>query len=226
MENKGVILLIEDNAELNDSNSRALRLRGYDVLSALTLKDAREWLREREPDVILLDVMLPDGDGFDFCAEIRPKTSAHVLFLTAKTEHEDMVRGLKGGGDDYIVKPFHPEELLARIDAAVRRRKMDKTLQQIIKKGTLVLDIIATQAFIEGEDLNLQTKEFLLLLLLVQNEGNVITTEDLYSKIWGRPMAGDKTAVQKAASRLRKKLDAAGYTVRSVYSKGYVFEPV
>lgn len=127
MEHKGTVLLVEDNAELNANNTRALHMLSYDAHSALTLAEARNWLAKREPDVILLDVMLPDGDGIDFCAEIRGAplhTAAHILFLTAKSDHADRVRGLADGGDDYITKPFHPEELLARVEAAMRRRSM------------------------------------------------------------------------------------------------------
>ncbi len=127
MEYKGTVLLVEDNVELNANNVRALRMLNYTVHPVLTLAEARAWLNNNEPDVILLDVMLPDGDGIDFCAEIRAlpiQTSAHILFLTGKTGHADRLRGLADGGDDYITKPFHPEELQARIEAAMRRRSM------------------------------------------------------------------------------------------------------
>lgn len=129
MDPKGMVLLVEDNAELNANNTRALRLLDYQVHPALTLEQARAWLDGNEPDVILLDVMLPDGDGIDFCAEIRGAplhTAAHILFLTARTEPAERVRGLADGGDDYITKPFHPEELLARVEAAMRRRNMGR----------------------------------------------------------------------------------------------------
>ena len=104
MDNKGLVLLVEDNQALNSSNCRALTLRGYNVLTALTLAEARARLAGAEPDIILLDVALPDGDGISFCREIRGETAAHILFLTAKIEHEDMVLGLQYGGDDYITK--------------------------------------------------------------------------------------------------------------------------
>lgn len=126
MEPKGLVLLVEDNAELNANNARVLRMLGYEVHPALSLAEARAWLEKHEPDIILLDVMLPDGDGIDFCAGIRGATGAHILFLTARTEHADLVLGLANGGDDYITKPFHPEELLARVEAAMRRRRMSR----------------------------------------------------------------------------------------------------
>lgn len=126
---RGIVLLVEDNAELNANNNRALKVHGYCVHSALTLAEARDWLQDNSPDIILLDVMLPDGDGIDFCAEIRHppiSSKAHVLFLTAKTHHADRIRGLASGGDDYITKPFHLQELIARVESAMRRRNMSR----------------------------------------------------------------------------------------------------
>jgi DNA-binding response OmpR family regulator len=225
MDNQGTVLLIEDNAALNDANSRALRLRGFTVLTALTLTKARNILYEHEPDVILLDVMLPDGDGFSFCEEIRGKTAAHILFLTAKTEQEDMVRGLTGGGDDYITKPFHPEELMARVGAAMRRRKIGVPADVLVK-GALTLDIVAQTAHVNGIDLRLTQKEFALLLLLAQNEGKVMSTDLIYEKVWKAPLTGDKNAVQTAVSRLRRKMAGTGYDICSYRGKGYAFEVI
>ena len=133
MDDKGTVLLVEDNAELCANNARALAMLEYAVHPAHTLAQARNWLVANKADIILLDVMLPDGNGLDFCAEIRDlplHTGAHILFLTAKTEREDLVRGLANGGDDYITKPFHPEELLARVEAAMRRRSMQRANQK------------------------------------------------------------------------------------------------
>ena len=133
MNSKGIVLLVDDNADLNANNIRALQMHDYKVHSALTLAQARAWLVNNEADVILLDVILPDGDGIGFCAEIRGaplQTGAHILFLTALTGYADRVRGLANGGDDYITKPFHPEELLARVEAAMRRRSMSQVIGQ------------------------------------------------------------------------------------------------
>lgn len=220
---KGLVLLIEDNEELNIANSRALGLRGYEVVAALTLAEAEQKLAQTQPDIILLDVMLPDGDGFAFCEKIRADTRAHILFLTAKTEHEDMVRGLSGGGDDYIAKPFHPAELLARIDAAMRRRKMDKTPAKRMNKGTLSLDVKAAQAFIGGSDLTLTPKEFSLLLLLVEHEGSIVTAHTIYQTLWNAPLGDNKNALQAIISKLRQKIKFAGYGIRTERGKGYSF---
>ena len=223
MDNKGLVLLVEDNDGLNRSNSRALTMRGYDVAAALTIAEARLKLAEAQPDVILLDVELPDGNGIDFCEEIRGKTTAHILFLTAKLEHEDMVRGLNNGGDDYITKPFHPGELLARIDAAMRRREMDKQPVQTIAKGTLTLDIMATRAFIGGDDLALTPKEFSLLLLFVQSEEKALNAEYVYETVWKEPLIGNKNAMQTAVSKLRQKLEPSDYGIDFLRGQGYIF---
>jgi Response regulators consisting of a CheY-like receiver domain and a winged-helix DNA-binding domain len=223
MDDNGTILLVEDNIELNIANSRALKLRGYTVLTAENLTKASEILRSEEPDIILLDVMLPDGDGIAFCEKIREKTAAHIIFLSAKTEHEDMMCGLKNGGDDYITKPFHPEELLIRIESAMRRRRMEKAPIQTIKKGMLTLDILATQAFINEEDLVLTPKEFSLLLLFVQNEEKLISAENVYEKAWNLPLGADRNSLKVTISRLRQKLEPAGYVISSLRGQGYVF---
>jgi len=223
MNNKGFILLVEDNEQLNTSNSRALALRGYMVTTALTISQARAALNQSSPDIILLDVELPDGDGIAFCKEIRKKTTAHIIFLTAKTQHEQIMQGLHYGGDDYITKPFHPEELLARIDAAMRRHQMEKAPIQIIKKGILTLDLLANQALINDEDLALTPKEFSLLLLFAQNEEQLISAKNVYEKAWKLPLADDKNSLKVAISRLRPKIELAGYAISSLRGQGYIF---
>ena len=229
MEANGTVLLVEDNAELNAANSRALCLRGYKVLTALTLSEARERLSETEPDIILLDVMLPDGDGLAFCREIRETTAAHILFLTARTEHADMVKGLCWGGDDYITKPFHPEELLARIEAAMRRRNMDKSPAQMLTKDALRLDIAASQAFVNDVNLSLTPKEFSLLFLLLRHQGEALDKVRLYEEVWKQPMAGDGKALWQHMSRLKRKLEEASggsLTIFAARGEGYSLEMI
>ena len=219
---KGSVLLVEDNVDLNSTNARALELQGYDVYTALTLEKARRHLLLIEPDVILLDVMLPDGNGFDFCQEIRGNTTAHILFLTAKASHEDMMRGMRIGGDAYITKPFHPEEMLVKVEAAMRRRGTEKV--QEIKKGHLTLDIMVIQAFDNGESLGLTPIEFSLLLLLVKNEGHYLHPDFIYETVWGAPAINDKNALQTAISKLRRKIEPTGYTIAVLRGNGYSFQ--
>jgi DNA-binding response OmpR family regulator len=225
-ESNGVILLAEDDIDLNNANRRALELRRYTVYTALTLAEARDWLNKTAPDIILLDVMLPDGDGFSFCQEIREKTQAHILFLTSRTEHEDLVRGLTAGGDDYIIKPFHAEELLARVEAAMRRRRMDKIPVKSLLAGNLSLDTVSGQAYADGNDLLLTPKEFALLRLFLENEGSNMSNEVLYENVWKAPILNDVRALRRHISELRSKLNDSGcsHTVNVVYGKGYCFE--
>jgi len=225
MTNDGIILLVEDDINLSEANRRILELRQYRVYIALTLESAREWLEKISPDIILLDIMLPDGDGIDFCKEIREMTQAHILFLTAKTEHEDMIKGLITGGDDYIAKPFHAKELLARVEAAMRRRRIGVPIGQI-KKGPFVLDLLSHRMLLNDEDLMLAKKEFDLLLLLVQNEGRIFSAQEIYAKVWGQPDINDNRALQAAISRCRKKIESTGYHIANIREKGYVFEKI
>ena len=220
---RGTIFLIEDNEDLNQSNRRALCMRGYRVESFCTLAAAKKQLSLLSPDIILLDVMLPDGDGFAFCREIRSHTAAHILFLTAKTQHKDMVRGLSDGGDDYITKPFRLEELLVRVDAAMRRQTIAKKPLKTVQKGALVLDVAASQGFFHGASLGLTPKEFALLFLLMQEEGRLLSAHKLYESVWKAPLMEDKNAVQTALSKLRQKLESTGYTIAMLRNQGYMF---
>jgi DNA-binding response OmpR family regulator len=202
------VLLIEDNKKLNETNRRALQLEGYDVLTAWTLREARECLARHRPEVILLDILLPDGNGIDFCEEIRRDTDAHILFLTSLLEHEDRIRGLDTGGDDYITKPYMLSEMLSRVRAAMRRRDIDaaKPPVRTVTLGSLTLDTITGKVIFGGEDVPLKTKEFAVLRLLTENNGKLFTAEEIYTTVWGIDSNGDTRTVKVHISALRKKL--------------------
>ena len=221
------VLLIEDNKNLNEINSRALTMEGYEVKTVFTLAQARKVLQKISPEVILLDVSMPDGDGMDFCAEIRDTTDAHILFLTSRTEHEDKLKGLGMGGDDYITKPYKLDEMLARVKAAIRRRKID-TVVNTLTKGSLTLDTIANRAYLNGEDMNLTPKEFAVLLMFIQDSEEEFTAEKLYEKIWKQPLIGDDHSVKNTIYHLRKKLKAGNceFSIEMTRGKGYRLESI
>ena len=234
LQSSKTVLLVEDNEKLNEINRRALESKGYQVRTALTLAQAWASLAQTDPDVILLDVVLPDGDGFSFCEEVRDKTDAHIIFLTSRREHEDKLRGLSLGGDDYITKPFRLDELLLRVASAMRRRGKESQKRQsaieavpsTLTVGNLTLDFITGQATADDTDLPLTKMEFILLGVFSHNVGRVMSAEEIYEKAWKRPMHGDKGSLRKRISETRAKLKSGNCThnINNVYGVGYCFE--
>ena len=225
----GYVLLVEEDEKINAANRRALLRAGYDVLVAGTLGEARLLLTRHSIELILMEIILPDGDGIAFCGEIRARgKDAHVLFLTSRSGQKDRLHALTMGGDDYITKPHDIEELLARVRAAMRRRGMGQKPQKTLHHGHLTLNILAGRALVDDEDLMLSAKEFALLHLLLQHENRVLSAESIYREIWETPMNGDNRPLKTRICGLRKKMDGAdcAYTINAVYGQGYCFERV
>ena len=224
-ENKApLVLIVEDDKLLSLGNRRALETEGYKVFTALTLAQARELLSRFDLDVILLDVKLPDGSGFDFCREIRESSGAYIIFLTSVTESSGELEGLLAGGNDYLRKPYGIALLRERVKNAVRHRR-DASAERLFK-GNLTLDIVASQALVDGADLLLKPKEFALLRLFMQNENRTLSAGHLYEQAWKAPMSGDDRTLRKHISELRNKMsdEDCDYTIRAVYGRGYCFE--
>jgi len=221
MNDRGVILLVEDNHKILDANRRIFEEDGYTVLTADTLQKARNHLKTDEPEVIVLDIMLPDGNGFDFLVELREICAAPVLFLTAKDEREDKLKGLHTGGNDYITKPYDIDELRERVANFLRLARRPPPR---VKLGLLELDVAVSMAFVHGKDLALSPKEFALLRLFAQNEGVTMSAEYLYEKVWKTEMVDDTQAVRSSVSRLRAKLAGSGFAITSQRNEGYCFE--
>jgi DNA-binding response OmpR family regulator len=218
-----LILLVEDNSQIISANKRMLERAGYKALSALTLSSARVLMEERRPDLIILDILMPDGNGLDFVYELREgdNSGIPVLMLTGLTAKQDVVRGLKAGGDDYLTKPYDFPELLARVEALLRRAER---VPQTVEKGRLSLDVAACIASLDGTDLLLTKKEFALLLLFVQNEERFMSGDSLYEKVWRRPMGDDNEAVKSSIKRLRAKISGSGFCIAWSRGEGYCFE--
>lgn len=201
-----LLLLVEDSEEILEDNRKALEARAYQVLEARTLAQAKIRLLEHQPDLILLDVLLPDGNGVELCREIREMTAAPILFLTSLAESRQIVEGLRAGGDDYITKPYRMEELLARVEAQLRRLERLRGGEPVVSVGGLTLESHVQRAFLNGRDLLLKPKEYQLLALLVRSRDKALSAEELYREVWGMEVNADARTVLVHLSNLRAKL--------------------
>ena len=219
----GTVLLVEDNKKIMEANRWILQERGHTVLCAETLAEARSVLSSENPDIAVLDIMLPDGDGITFLPELRKTCNIPVLFLTSLTEQGEIVNGLRAGSNDYITKPYKIDEFCARVEAALQwefTRRSDFKF----KLEPFTLDLLSGQAFVNDEPLPLTNTEFKLLYLCLQNEGKIMAFDFIYENIWQRPMGSDKNAVQASVKRFRQKIEPFGYDIYAVRNKGYILE--
>jgi DNA-binding response OmpR family regulator len=213
------ILLIEDDREIQENNKDLLESSGnYVVRTVMNLAKAREQISKEIPDIIVLDIILPDGNGLDFIKEIN---DIPVLLLTALGETNDIVKGLNAGGDDYLTKPYDDYVLLARIESLLRRT--ESRVPKTLTKGNLSLDTIARRAYIDNNNLQLTHKEFACLLLLAQNEGHIISANAIYEQIWKQKLENDKNTLKATISTLRKKIEPSGYAITVSREQGYTF---
>nr|WP_044966239.1 response regulator transcription factor [uncultured Eisenbergiella sp.] len=218
------VLMVEDNEHVLALNRSVLEREGCTVLPAVSLAGARRTLAEHPNlDIVVLDILLPDGNGLEFIPELRETTPAPVLLLTSKRDYEDMVKGLTGGADDYMTKPYRVEELLARMVALLHRRDAARE-SALLTRGALTLDTVAQRAFLHGEDILLKPREFAALCYLMQHEGEGISAERLYETVWKLPSNGSVSTARTTVSRLRKKLEGSGYTITAGWGVGYCFE--
>ena len=226
---KPTILMVEDEADVLAVNQRMLNRRGYHVMTAANMAAALAVLSEYTPDLLILDIMLPDGSGYDICARFRQKSDQPVLFLTGKKETQDRIEGLQRGGDYYLTKPYNFDELLAVVKRLLEREWAQKEKQAnltTLKRGELVLDITKARAALRGKDISLTQKEFVILLTLIQNEGHEISVNKLYEAAWGAAANNDARVIRTHISNLRMKIDADNsdhYDIVSSYGKGYSF---
>jgi DNA-binding response OmpR family regulator len=216
------LLCVEDDKTLLKNNSDFFIKSGYNVLAAENLSVAREQLAAVMPDAILLDIMLPDGSGLDLLSELRESgNKVPVIMLTAWGEPQDVSRGYRLGATAYLSKPFDYDAVLAAIEGIFGHKE---EVPETVRKGALLLDVPASEAFVNGEDLLLTPKQFSLLLHFAAREGQVMTAEYLYRKIWGQTLNSDTSALRNAVYQLRKKLTGSGYTVTDGRGDGYCFK--
>ena len=204
------ILVVDDEQQLVDLLKENLEREGYEVITANDGDTAIEMTEHQNPDLIILDWMMPGKSGLDVCRTIRPTTKAPIIMVTAKGEEIDKVLGLEMGADDYITKPFSPREVLARIKAQLRRGSYsDKETQgqeNVIKIGELEIDKSAYQIRRAGVDVALTFREFQLVLFLAENAGQVFSREALLQHVWGYEYFGDVRTVDVTVRRTREKL--------------------
>ncbi|MCD3196409.1 response regulator transcription factor [Clostridium botulinum C/D] len=203
------ILLVEDDMALAIGMDYTLKQENFNVIKAKNLREARENFNE-EMDLVLLDVMLPDGTGYDFCSEIRRKSDIPIIFITACDEEANIVLGLEIGGDDYITKPIRIKEMLARINAVLRRKSTANKEQstKTIVSGDIVVDILKIKVYKNNEEIILTPAEYKLLVIFMKNKNNVVTRGTLLEKIWD--VDGefvDSNTVNVYVKRLREKIE-------------------
>jgi two-component system response regulator MtrA len=205
MATKGRVLVVDDDAALAEMLTIVLRQEGFDSRMCTRGDLAMDEFRDYKPDVVLLDVMLPGKDGIDVCKEIRNESGVPIVMLTAKGDTVDVVVGLESGADDYVVKPFKPKELVARIRARVRN--FDSTTHEILKIGDLTIDVAGHRVSRDDEEINLTPLEFDLLLCLARKPWQVFTREVLLEQVWGYRHAADTRLVNVHVQRLRSKVE-------------------
>lgn len=203
---KGRVLVVDDDASLAEMLTIVLRQEGFDSRMCLRGDQAVDAFREYRPDVVLLDLMLPGRDGIDVCKEIRAESGVPIVMLTAKGDTVDVVVGLESGADDYVVKPFKPKELVARIRARVRR--FDAAAQaETLVIGDVVIDVAGHQVTRAGQQVGLTPLEFDLLVCLARKPWQVFSREVLLEQVWGYRHAADTRLVNVHVQRLRSKVE-------------------
>lgn len=223
-ESKLHVLVVDDDKKITSLLQRALLYEGYDVAVANDGKAGLAQAAERPPDLVVLDLMLPGVDGIEVCRRLRMAGDVPILMLTARDAVADRVAGLETGADDYLVKPFALEELLARVKVLLRRRRSSEAPGEVLTYADLRLDTSARQAIRAERLINLTTTEYELLALFLRRPGQVLTREALMDRVWGYDFDGESNVLEVYIRYLRKKLEEMGEArlIQTVRGAGYV----
>ena len=223
------VLVVEDDSTLRLGLTKALRSDGYRVVTAPTGQEGLDAVLAEPPDLVILDVMLPGMNGSEVLESIRARDAdLPIIMLTAKGEEEDRVRGLKGGADDYVVKPFGVAELLARVQAALRRRRITEVAVTRVELGDVVIDFRAHVVTRAGEPVEITALEMKLLRLFAQREGELLPRQRILDAVWGADYFGTDRTVDNFVMRLRTKLEIDPKNpkyFKSIRGAGYRFSP-
>ncbi len=216
------ILIVEDEKKIARFLELELKHEGYDVLTAFDGRSGLDTAVEKDPDLLILDLMLPEMSGIEVCRRLRHTSDLPIIMLTAKDDVSDKVMGLDMGADDYVTKPFAIEELLARIRVALKKRRVRDTLKEtrddhILTVGTVSIDTASWQVRVSGEPVSLTKKEFDTLKYLMEHRGIAVTRDQLMNEVWGYDYIGDSNSVDVYMRYLRHKIDDQ-YEIKTIHT--------
>lgn len=229
MNSKPLILIADDERVVHESLGLYLKEENYDYISALDGEEALEAFHNQNVDLIILDIMMPKKSGIDVCKEVRRESKVPIIMLTAKGEEIDRILGLELGADDYIVKPFSPREVIARIKAIFRRLDTSENEEDrnLVRFEGLEINLGNYQVLVDNKPVAFTPKEVEILYLLASNPGQVFDRETILSRVWGYDYFGDTRTVDTHIKRIRQKIncDDHSYSLLTVYGVGYKFDP-
>lgn len=219
------ILLVEDEAKMRELIRVAFKKENFETYEAVDGKQALTIVKNFHYDIIILDIMLPEIDGWTVCREIRKNSDIPIILLTARGEEFDKLFGFELGADDYIVKPFSPRELVARVKALLRRSENRSAgTTDIIDLGDISINTLSREVKVDGNPISFTNKEYELLLFLATNQNIVFTREQLLLKVWGYDQYGDPRTVDTHIKRIREKLGSKSNCITTIWGVGYKFE--
>jgi DNA-binding response OmpR family regulator len=226
-ETTGRVLVVDDDVTVRDVVRRYLELAGYEVELVGDGESALRRFAEREPDLVVLDLMLPGVDGLEVCRRLRVRSAVPVVMLTALGEEEDRIAGLQLGADDYVTKPFSPRELALRVTSVLRRSRVAASRSSsVLEDGGLRVDVGARSAWLDGREMSLTTREFDLLVFFLTHRGTAFSRGELLSRVWGWEF-GDQSTVTVHVRRLREKVEvdsARPVRIATVWGVGYRYD--
>ena len=220
MENRYKVLIADDDAHISELIALYMEKEGYETIEAHTGREAIESFKEHAPDIVLLDIMMPDTDGYQVCREIRQMGQTPIIMISAKGETFDKVLGLELGADDYIVKPFEMLELLVRIEKVLERTGRAR---KVLTIRNIMVDVQSHQVLKDGIPVNLKPMEYDLFVLLLQNKNIALGREELLKRVWGEDYLGESRTVDVHIGQLRKKLELYD-EIRTIPKLGYRLE--
>lgn len=218
------LLIVDDEQKIRELIRKYAVFEGYEVEEATNGMEAVELCRRQRYDLVIMDIMMPELDGFSACREIRKDSQVPMLMLSARGEEYDRIHGFELGVDDYVVKPFSPKELMMRVGAILKRCGTAAPESKIVTLGDLTVDFTARRVTLKGQPLDLSPKEYDLLFFMVRNRGIALTREKLISEVWGYDFFGDDRTLDTHIKLLRRQLGDSAGLITTLRGVGYRFE--